>query len=180
MYDELCKVKELFSKFGGHKMAAGLSLEERNIETLRRRLNENCGLTEDDLVPRIHIDVPMPIQYATEELAGQLEQLEPFGVGNPKPLFAQKNVRFLSASRMGAEGKCARLRAQAEDGSSCQMVLFRDLEGFEALLAAKYGPDSVEKLYAGEGMYEISVTYQLQIHVYRGSREKHLIIQNFC
>ena len=180
MYDELCKVKELFSKFGGHKMAAGLSLEERNIETLRRRLNENCGLTEDDLVPRIHIDVPMPIQYATEELAGQLEQLEPFGVGNPKPLFAQKNVRFLSASRMGAEGKCARLRAQAEDGSICQIVLFRDLEGFEALLAAKYGPDSVEKLYAGEGMYEISVTYQLQIHVYRGRREKQLIIQNFC
>jgi len=204
MYDALTQVKELFAKYGGHKMAAGLSLktdvggngadgesgasspnaasavEINAVEQLRRRLNENCALTEDDFIPRIHIDVPMPVSYASEALAEQLQILEPFGVGNPKPLFAQKNLKFVSGSRMGAGGKAARFRAVSPDGAEVQLLLFRNLEGFESFVTEKYGKESVEKLFAGQGNYEISVTYQLNLNTYRGRTEKQLIIQNFC
>ena len=90
MYEAMTEVKELFSKYGGHAMAAGLSMEEKDIDTLRGRLNELCQLEEEDFIQKIHIDVPLPLEYGTEELVDQLELLEPFGVSNPKPLFAQK------------------------------------------------------------------------------------------
>ncbi len=180
MYDALTQVKDLFTKYGGHKMAAGLSLEETHVTELQRRLNENCRLTEADFVPVIHIDVPMPVDYATEQLAGQLEILEPFGVGNPKPLFAQKDLCFLTATRMGTSGKCARFGVLTPGNRRVQMVIFRNLDKFEALLVEKYGPDSVDRLYAGQGDYRLSVVYQLGLNTYRGITEKQLIIQNFC
>ena len=180
MYDALTQVKDLFTKYGGHKMAAGLSLEETHVTELQRRLNENCRLTEADFVPVIHIDVPMPVDYATEQLAGQLEILEPFGVGNPKPLFAQKDLRFLTATRMGTSGKCARFGVLTPGNRRVQMVIFRNLDKFEALLVEKYGSDSVDRLYAGQGDYRLSVVYQLGLNTYRGITEKQLIIQNFC
>ena len=180
MYDALTQVKDLFTKYGGHKMAAGLSLEETHVTELQRRLNENCRLTEADFVPVIHIDVPMPVDYATEQLAGQLEILEPFGVGNPKPLFAQKDLCFLTATRMGTSGKCARFGVLTPGNRRVQMVIFRNLDKFEALLVEKYGSDSVDRLYAGQGDYRLSVVYQLGLNTYRGITEKQLIIQNFC
>ncbi|MBQ8116999.1 MAG: single-stranded-DNA-specific exonuclease RecJ [Lachnospiraceae bacterium] len=180
MYDALTQVKDLFTKYGGHKMAAGLSLEETHVTELQRRLNENCRLTEADFVPVIHIDVPMPVDYATEQLAGQLEILEPFGVGNPKPLFAQKDLCFLTAKRMGTSGKCARFGVLTPGNRRVQMVIFRNLDKFEALLVEKYGSDSVDRLYAGQGDYRLSVVYQLGLNTYRGITEKQLIIQNFC
>ncbi len=90
MYDAMTQVKEYFTKYGGHKLAAGLSMREEDIEPLRAALNNKCTLTEDDFIPRVHIDVAMPMGYADEALAGELALLEPFGTGNPKPLFAQK------------------------------------------------------------------------------------------
>ena len=93
MYEELVKCSDLLTQFGGHPMAAGLSMEEKNVELFRRRLNDNCTLTEQDLIPKIMIDVPMPISYLSKKLTEQLKVLEPFGKGNSKPLFAQKNLR---------------------------------------------------------------------------------------
>lgn len=180
MYDAMTQVKELFTKYGGHKLAAGLSMEEENVERLRVELNERCDLQEDDFIPRVHIDVPMPLVYADEKLAAELERLEPFGVGNPRPLFAQKNLRFVAGARMGAGGSCARFRVRTPEGTAEQMVLFRNLEGFEALLKEKYGAKSVDRLYAGEGDFELSVVYQLGLNTFRGRTEKQLIIQNFC
>lgn len=180
MYDAMTQVKDLFTKYGGHKMAAGLSMAEKDVETLRTQLNEKCTLQEDDFVPIVHIDVPMPLMYASEKLAGELELLEPFGVGNPKPLFAQKNLRFIAGVRMGAGGKSARFRVRTPEGTVEQLVLFRNLEGFEACLTQKYGEDSVGRLYAGEGDYEMSVVYQLGLNTFRGRTEKQLILQNFC
>ncbi len=180
MYEAMTRVKTLFTKYGGHKLAAGLSMEEEKVDQLRKALNEDCRLTEDDFIPRVHIDVPMPLAYATETLAEELAILEPFGVGNPKPLFAQKNLRFQGASKMGAAGNCARFRVLTPEGTWEQLVLFRNLEGFEQMLAEKYGGESVERLYEGKGDYEMSVVYQLGINCYRGRKEKQLIIQHFC
>lgn len=180
MYDALTRVKELLSKYGGHKMAAGLSIEEQNLEEFRRRLNANCDLTEDDFIPRVHIDVPMPLAYATRELAEQLEILEPFGVGNPKPLFAQKDLSFVSAVKMGGSGKNAKFTVVTPENRREQMVLFRNLENFEKFLVEKYGGESVQRLYAGQGDYKVSVVYQLGLNTYRGVTDKQLVIQNFC
>jgi single-stranded-DNA-specific exonuclease len=155
-------------------------MEERNVEILRRELNARCRLTEEDFIPKVHIDVPMPLPYADEKLAGELELLEPFGVGNPKPLFAQKNLVFIAGAKMGAGGSCARFRVRTPEGTAEQMVMFRNLEAFEAFLTEKYGPDSVGKLYGGMGDFQVSVVYQLGLNTYRGRTEKQLVIQNFC
>ena len=93
MFRELTKVRELLSKFGGHPMAAGLSIKEEDVPEFRRRLNENAVLTEEDFIPRVWIDVPMPLEYVTEGLVEELKRLEPFGQGNEKPLFAQKGLQ---------------------------------------------------------------------------------------
>lgn len=180
MYEKMTEVKELFDKFGGHKLAAGLSMKEENVEVLRFKLNEKCGLTEEDFVPVVHIDVPMPLAYASEQLAEELACLEPFGVGNPKPLFAQKNLHFVSGSRMGAAGTCARFQVRTPEGTMEQMVLFRGLDELETLLDEKYGEGSGKRLYHEKCDFELSVVYQLGINTYRGRREKQLVIQNFC
>lgn len=180
MYDALTQVRDLFTKYGGHKLAAGLSLPEENVAALRERLNGDCSLAEDDFVPVVHIDVPMPVTYATETLVRQLEILEPYGTGNPRPLFAQKDLRFVSAVRMGGSGKCARFTVITPEKRKEQMVLFRNLDGFEALLMHKYGEESVQRLYAGQGDYVFSVVYQLGLNTYRGVTEKQFIIQNYA
>lgn len=129
MYERLTACKEYFLKFGGHKMAAGLSLKEENIELLREKLNRECTLTEEDFEEKIMIDVPMPISYITEKLIRQLNVLEPFGVGNPKPVFAQKGITVLSEMRFGKEKNVGKY--QITDGyCRMEMVYFGDLDAF--------------------------------------------------
>lgn len=180
MYEHMTQVKQYFTKFGGHKLAAGLSMEEKDIEPLRKSLNENSGLTEEDFIPRIHIDVPMPLSYADEKLAGELELLEPYGVGNPRPLFAQKELVFLSGFKMGANKNFARYRVRTPEGKTEQLVFFGDLERFGAFLAEKYGYGSEEALYEGRGDFQVSVVYQLSLNTYRGRTELQFVMQNYC
>ena len=180
MYEAMVEVSWFFTKFGGHAMAAGLSMEEKDIEALRRELNERCRLTEEDFVPKVHIDVPMPLCYGTRELAEELELLEPFGVGNPKPLFAQKNIVFCSGRKMGANQNFARFQVRLPEGGTAQLVFFGDLEKFGTFLDKKYGPGSETALYEGKGQYEISVVYQLGINTYRGQTEVQYILQHYC
>ena len=118
MYQAMTEVKQYFTKFGGHAMAAGLSMREEDVEELRRELNARCRLGPEDFVPKVLIDVPMPMDYGDESLADQLELLEPFGVGNPKPLFAQKDLLFLSGCKMGANKNCARYRVRTSGGKA--------------------------------------------------------------
>lgn len=179
MYDAMTAVKHYFTKFGGHAMAAGLSMREEDIGELRRELNENCGLKEEDFAVRVHIDVPMPLSYATEELADELELLEPFGVGNPKPLFAQKDLTFLSGMRMGANKSCARYTVRTEDGKTISLVYFGDLERFGAFLDEKYGFGSAEALYQGGASFRVSVVYQLGKNTYRGQTSLQFVMQNY-
>lgn len=180
MYDAMTGVKQYFTKFGGHAMAAGLSMKEEDIEKLRRDINAACTLEEEDFAVRVHIDVPMPLDYGTEELADELELLEPFGVGNPKPLFAQKELLFLSGVRMGANKTCARYTVRTPDGATRQLIYFGDLERFGAFLDEKYGAGSGEALYSGGVQFKLSVVYQLGKNTYRGQTQLQYIMQNYC
>lgn len=180
MFEAMTEVKEYFTKYGGHKLAAGLSMKEEDIETLRRELNERCTLTEEDFMPKVHIDVPMPLVYGDEKLARELELLEPFGDGNPKPLFAQKELEFRGGYKMGANKTCARYRVITPEGEQRWLVFFGDLDKFGEYLEALYGPGSEEKLYAGQGRFKLSVVYQLGINSYKGKTEAQLVMQNYC
>lgn len=136
MYESLSACKDYFLKFGGHKMAAGLSLKEEYIEPLREKLNELSTLKEEDFEEKLLIDVPMPIHYITEELISQLSLLEPFGVGNEKPVFAQKGIRVLSENRLGKEKNVGKYLIT--DGiCKREMMYFGDLDAFSAFYKAR-------------------------------------------
>lgn len=179
MYEAMTAVKQYFTKFGGHAMAAGLSMQEEDVEDFRRDLNRNCRLEPQDFIPRVHIDVPMPINYGDMRLAEELELLEPFGVGNPKPLFAQKDLIFQAGHRMGVNRTCARYQVRTEDGAKRQILFFGDLEKFGAFLEDKYGPGSEKALYDGRGAFRVSVAYQLGKNTYRGNTELQYVMQHY-
>ncbi len=183
MYDSMVSVKQFFSKFGGHKLAAGLTLADRDVETFRQALNEAAQLTEEDFIPRVHIDVPMPMDYATFQLAKQLIQLEPFGVGNPKPLFAQKDVLFIGARRIGASGNYAKFLVEIPKErfeTQEELMFFGDVEAFCLFLDQKYGQGSATSLFEGNGRFRVSVTYQVGINSYRGREALQFLMQNYC
>lgn len=180
MYEAMTECKELFTKFGGHKLAAGLSMEEENIPVLRKRLNQSCILTEEAFVPKVHIDVALPLSMANREMAKELEVLEPFGVANPKPLFARKNVHFISGKKIGAKGNFAKYTVREEDGTFGEIMYFGDLTRLHTFLDDKYGAGSSNLLYIQKSDYIISITYQLGINVYRGREEVQIIMQNYC
>ena len=160
VYEELTRCSDLFTKFGGHKMAAGLSMPKENVEAFRTRINENCTLTPEDFEEKILIDVPMPMSYVTKKLILQLKLLEPFGNGNEKPVFAQKNLAVESISPMGKNGDMARLKVRDEAGGVFEMVMFR---GAGQLLLEK--PKKIDVLYyptINEFRGRESIQFQLQ------------------
>lgn len=163
MYESLLACKEYFLKFGGHKMAAGLSLKEEFIEPFRRKMNEESKLTIEDFEEKIVIDVPMPIHYVTKELVEQLEVLEPFGVGNEKPVFAQKGIKVLSESRLGKDKTVGKY--VITDGY-CQreMMYFGDLDEFAAFYRDKDF---------------ISIAYYPAINTFRNETKIQIILKAF-
>ena len=165
MYEELVKCSDLLTQFGGHPMAAGLSMEEKNIELFRRRLNDNCTLTEQDLIPKIMIDVPMPISYLSKKLTEQLKVLEPFGKGNSKPLFAQKNLRAVGIRVLGRNRNVATMLLIDENGIKMDAVYFGEAQEFVDFVQAH---DT------------ISVTYYPEINVFQGRENLQVVIKNYC
>ena len=147
MFEEMTKVAELFTKFGGHPMAAGLSIPTENVEILRKRLNENCRLTDEDLVPKLSYDAVLPIQYAGEQIIRELELLEPFGKGNDKPLFAAANVRVKSARIIGKNRNVLKTVLEDAKGSRLEGISFGDVEADLNYIESK---DTVCLLYYPE------------------------------
>ncbi len=167
MFEELNKVKDLLTKFGGHKMAAGVSLSKENFEELKRRLNENCDLKEEDFKDTVKIDMELPFSYATLGLARDIERLEPFGTGNPEPLFARRDVTFLSGRIMGKNGNTARYKVSDGDGRVYEMVYFGDLSELEDYVESVYGKEKRELLHMGRSVnIKLDVCYKLTVNTY--------------
>ena len=164
MYDELTKCKELLTQFGGHPMAAGLSLPEEHVELFRKKINEVCTLTEQELIPKVTIDVPMPLSYVKPSLVQELEMLEPFGKGNPRPLFAQKNVRVLSPRVVGKNRNVVQMKVMDEMENVWSAVYFGDGDRFCAFVEKKE---------------MVSIVYYPQFHVWQGVETLRITIQNY-
>lgn len=179
MYESMTACKDFFTKYGGHKMAAGLSMREADIENLRKTLNESCDLSEEDFMPKVHIDVPMPLSYASRTLAEELAVLEPFGTENPKPLFATRDVVFLSGKKLGAKGNFAQYKVE-ENGRVFEVVYFGGLDKFHGFLDEKFGAGAAVALYEKKCAYKLSITYQLGLNTYKGQTKEQFIMQNFC
>lgn len=181
MFQELQKCSELFLNFGGHPMAAGCSLRKENVGLLRKTLNDLCTLTEEDLTEKIVIDVPMPIDYITESLIEELEYLEPFGKGNTKPVFAEKNIELLGARVMGHSGRAVRFQIQNASGKVMEAVYFGDAALLREKMENRFGYEKTEKLFQnrGRGMY-VSVIYYPTIHEWNGRRNIQIVLQNLA
>ena len=168
MFEKLSEVKDLFTKFGGHAMAAGFSLEEANLSALSEQLNENCALTDDDLLKEVRFDACVPLDYISTGLIRDLEKLEPVGSANPGALFAWKDVEIRSASRMGKEGQYGRLNAYC-NGRSFKLINFGDMNAFDSYINAKYGEGTAENLYAGTGSIKLDICYEPGINEFKGN-----------
>ncbi|MCI7261915.1 MAG: single-stranded-DNA-specific exonuclease RecJ [Clostridiaceae bacterium] len=164
MFQKLCEVQDLLLKFGGHPMAAGLSLEEAKIEEFRRRLNANSGLTEEDFKAKVWIDVPMPVSYVRENLVRELRCLEPFGQGNEKPLFAEKSLRIRSARVIGRNRNVVRMTLEEENGFAMEALYFGDGDAFEEERG---------------GRRRIDIVYYPEINEYNGNRSLQAVIRRY-
>lgn len=183
MFSQLSKVKDLFTKFGGHPMAAGMSLRsEGDVTELRKRLNENCSLSDDDLMRKIHIDVPMPLGYVSMPLVESFELLEPTGTGNPKPLFATANISLLSYEKKGKNRVIGKFRIADEDGKFFDMVYFDDLTDFDSFLVENFGEKKLSVLQGGgcrPGEITLKITYIPDINEFNGRRSVQIVMKNY-
>lgn len=178
MYEEMCKVQDLFTKFGGHPMAAGLSLPEENVDVFRKAINEICDLTESDLVPKVRIDVPMPMDYVTMDLVREFSILAPFGKKNTKPVFADKGVRIKRMWIMGKNRNVLRMSLVASSGMPVSGIYFGDVEAFTEYIEEKFGKSELEAVFDGKSNnVELSVVYYPKINNFRGVEELQFEIQ---
>lgn len=181
MYEEMVKCREYLDKFGGHPMAAGLSMQEEKVEPFRRALNANAHLTEEDFQEKVSIDVAMPLEYVSEAQIEELSLLEPFGKGNEKPQFAQKDVKVQSARILGKNRNVLKLVVESPF-STLQMeaLYFGDIEGFDAYVRETFGNDEAEKMYLGRrNAVKLSVVYYPDINEFRGVKTVQIVIKNY-
>lgn len=180
MYEEMSKHKELFEKYGGHKLAAGLSMKEENMERFRQLMNQNAMLKETDFAEKIQIDIPMPLRFATKEFADELSLLEPFGVGNQKPLFAQKNVKFLSGRILGQNKNVGKYIIEDEMQNRYDAVYFGDIEKMNQYIIEHFGMEQKLSLYEGKRtQIRFSICYYPEINEYRGNKNLQIIIKDY-
>lgn len=165
MYEELTKCKELLDRFGGHPMAAGLSLEKDKVERLRRMLNENCTLTEEELTEKIVIDMELPFGCITESFIEELSLLEPFGKGNTKPVFAARRVRLMNTRVIGKNKNVVKMQAMDEKGTAIEALYFGDAQEFLSALERKGA--------------QMSITYYPGVNEYMGRRSLQIIITHY-
>ena len=164
MFAEMSRCRELFTKFGGHKLAAGLSLEEENVEVFRKRINELADLTEEDLQMKVSIDMRLPFPYINEELIHELKILEPFGKGNGKPLFAESKLRVIQPRIFGKNRNVLKCRLEDQQGNQMEAVYFGEVE------------DCLQQM---EKKQIMSFTYYPTVNEYMGKRTIQLTIVNY-
>lgn len=164
MFEEMSKCQELFTKFGGHKMAAGLSLPEENVEQFRKRVNELASLTEEDLQPKVSIDMMLPISYISKKLIEELKVLEPHGKGNTKPLFVEKNLRVINPRVIGKNQNVLKFRVENEKGLQIEAIYFGDVQ---------------DCLRTMERSRKMAFTYYPTLNEYRGMQTLQMNVVNY-
>ena len=180
MYEALCEVQDLLSKFGGHPKAAGMSLPKENLQEFKRRLVENCRLTEEDLTEKVSIDVILPFGLVTEQVIEELTLLEPFGVGNEKPLFAERNLKLHHARILGKNDNVLKLSAENEYGRQFEVMYFGDIEDFVAEIEAKFGKTALDKLFQGrENDIRINMIYYPEANEFRDNITLQAVMQYY-
>lgn len=180
MYEELNKCKELLTKFGGHRLAAGLSLPKENVGKFREMLNKKCTLTEEEMKEKVTIDMEMSFGCVTEGLVKELELLEPFGKGNTKPVFAARDVTLLGARILGKDRNVLKLQVQDVNGCRIEAMLFHHADDFLGKLEEQYGKTEVEALLKGRGrQIRISMTYYPDINEYMGKKTPQIVVTHY-
>ena len=180
MYEGLNRVKHLLSKFGGHKMAAGLSMPEENLEQIRKEINEKSGITPEDLNEKIAIDMQLPFECVNEKFIGELAVLEPFGKGNARPVFAERQVQVESARILGKNKNVLKLQVKDLHGTRMDAMYFGDVNTFVEYVREKFGDIACECLLRGHGHgIVMAFTYYPDINEYQGVRTPQIVIQNY-
>lgn len=166
MYEQLNQCKDVLTRFGGHKLAAGISLAEDKLEEFRNALNQNAPLTEEDLIPKISIDMQLPLGYVTEDLINQLSLLEPFGKGNTKPVFVEKDLEIINSRILGKNQNVLKMEVRDLSGQKMEAMYFGDIVKFQEYLAEKEGK-------------KITFIYYPTINEYQGKRNLQIVVQNY-
>lgn len=180
MYEGLNRVKHLLSKFGGHKMAAGLSMPEENLEQFRKEINEKSGITPEDLNEKIAIDMQLPFECVNEKFVEELAVLEPFGKGNARPVFAERQVQVESARILGKNKNVLKLQVKDLHGTRMDAIYFGDVNTFVEYVREKFGDIACECLLRGHGHgIVMAFTYYPDINEYQGVRTPQIVIQNY-
>ncbi|MDU5081176.1 single-stranded-DNA-specific exonuclease RecJ [uncultured Tissierella sp.] len=180
MFEEISECKDLLLKFGGHPMAAGLSLEETNISQFRKKLNENTSLTDDDLISRIYIDMQLPLEYISFKLIDELKLLEPFGKGNNKPIFGEKNLKINRGFVLGANKNVLKLILENENRKIIEGIFFGDIMTFENRVNEIYGNGELDKIYKGIGNnIKLDILFYPSVNEYNGNTNLQVTIQNY-
>jgi len=179
LFEELIKCKELLEKFGGHPMAAGLSIKEENIDKLRQKLNHICTLTDEDIIPKIRIDQRMPLSKINYEIINELEQLEPFGKGNSSPLLAEKNIPILKIDILGKNANTIKIKCVMPGANkTIDGIFFNRVDEFIEMLKDRYGEEHMNYLSNPRGM-KLDLIFSPQINEYNGRKSIQLKILEF-
>ncbi|MCI9339223.1 MAG: single-stranded-DNA-specific exonuclease RecJ [Dorea sp.] len=180
MFEELSRCRELLTRYGGHRLAAGLSLKRENVKLLRQMLNANCTLTQEDLSEKVVIDMELPFSCVTEDFVQELSLLEPFGKGNTKPVFAARNVEILSGRILGKNQNVLKLRVQDEAATEIDAMCFQQMDVLLDMLRERYGAQAVEDMLAGrQSRMVISITFYPDINEYMGRITPQIIITHY-
>lgn len=177
MFEGLLACKELLDKFGGHPMAAGLSLQEDKVDELRKELNNKCKLTDEDLTRKIMIDASLPLEYLNINLIKELDVLEPFGKGNAKPVFGVRDAKVTKAMLLGKDKNILKLRLLTNNNLTIDAMIFNDLENFENKVIEKYGNEGLDNLYNKfNNNISMDFTFYPSINEWNGNKSIQIIV----
>ena len=181
MFEKLSECRDYLDKFGGHPMAAGLSLKEENIDSFRKALNDNSGLTEENFIKKVYIDIKMPFYYISEHIIHQIECLEPFGKANEKPVFAESDVKITEARILGENKNVLKLKLATDAGGTIEGICFKNtMEELLNQIKEKYGMDEVDKMFERrENAVRLRIIYYPSINSYKGKKTLQVTINNF-
>ena len=180
IFEELNECKDLLTEFGGHPMAAGLSLNLDDIENLRTKLNKQTTLTEDDFHKKIYIDLVLPLSFLSDSVMEDLNLLEPFGKGNSKPLFGDKGLSIKKLYKYGAEGNVLKFNLYDNKSTYIDGLIFNNTLSFEESIISKYGNEELQKLYRGENNnISLDIIYYPSYNHYNGKTSIQITIESY-